>query len=61
MGSKCNHIHISCHVSKYRMLQSSAIVATTKGEQVSPEGTQDVKTQDTGPRQLKVKKSLSRV
>ena len=41
------------------MLQSSAIVATTKGEQVSPEGTQDVKTQDTGPRQLKVKVAQS--
>ena len=39
------------------MLQSSATVATTKDEQVRPEGTQDVKTQDTGPRKLKVARS----
>ena len=31
------------------MSQSSVIAATTDGELVSPEGTQDVKTQDTGP------------
>ena len=41
------------------MLQSSATVATTKDEQVSREGTQDVKTEDTGPRKLKVKVARS--
>ena len=32
---------------------SPAIAATMEGELVSPEETQDVKTQDTGPRQLR--------
>ena len=33
--------NISCHVSKQRMSQSSAIAATSNGELVSPEGTQE--------------------
>ena len=35
---------IICHVSKYRMLWSSAIAGAAKGELMSPEGTQNVKT-----------------
>ena len=42
--------NISCHISKQRMSQPSAIAATTDGELVSPEEAQDVKTQDTDPR-----------
>ena len=67
--------NIPCHISKQRMSQSSAVVASTDWELVSPEGTQegkntchpatirlqplprvspeetqDVETQDTGPR-----------
>ena len=50
LGEKWN---ISGHISKLRMSQSSA-TATTKGcELVSPEETQDVKTQDTSPRLVK--------
>ena len=35
------------------MPQSSVIVVTTDGEMVSPEKTQDEKTQDTGPGKLR--------
>ena len=70
--------NISCHIHKQRMSQSSATAATTDGELVSSEGTQegkntfhlaairlqplpmvsleetqDVKAQDTGPRQMR--------
>ena len=38
--------NISCHISKQSMSQSSATADTTKGELVSPEGTQEGK--DTG-------------
>ena len=44
--------NIPWHISKQRISQSSVIKATTDGELVSPEKTQDVKTQGTGPRQL---------
>ena len=33
--------NISCHISEPRMSQSLAIAATTDGELVSPEGTQE--------------------
>ena len=70
--------NISCHISKQRMSQASAVVASNDWELVSPEGTQegkhtchpaairlqplptvspketrDVKTQDTGTRELR--------
>ena len=38
MADKWN---VACHISKQRMSQSSAIVATVDGELVSPEGTQE--------------------
>ena len=37
--------NIPCHISKQRMSQSSVIKATMDGKLVSPEKTQDVKTQ----------------
>ena len=42
--------NIACRISKQRMSQRSEIAANSYGELVSPEETQDVKTQDTGPR-----------
>ena len=42
----------SCHISKQRRSRSSRIEATLDGEPVSFEGTQDVKTQGTGPGEL---------
>ena len=41
------------------MSQSSAIAATAYGELVSPEETQDMKTQDTGPSILHIKGVIS--
>ena len=41
VGVKTEKWNISCHISKQRMSQSSAIAATMEGELVSPEGTQE--------------------
>ena len=39
----CEKWNIACHISKQRTLQSSEIAATTDGELVTPEGTQEGK------------------
>jgi len=45
--------NVACHISKQKMLQPSSQQALQLPSTVHPEGTQDGKEQDTGPRYLR--------